>query len=699
MAGTKVRGITIELSADASGVQSALKDVNSALKTTQSDLRDIEKLLKLDPSNTELLAQKQNALQKALSETKDKLEILRQAEEDLKAQMVDGGTEEQQRQLEALQREIISTEADMRKYEGQLEETTRQSEDFGNETEVAEKKTINFGEAAKKAGQIAAAGFAAVAAAVVAVVKGLGDLITETAEYGNNVDKMSQKMGITAEAYQEWDFIMEHCGTSMESLKSSMKTLATAAETGNAAFQKIGLTQQEIANMSQEELFAATIAGLQDVEDVTERTYLASQLLGRGATELGPLLNMTAEETEQMKQRVHELGGVMSDEGVKAAAAFEDSLQDMKTAMNGIKRSLAGEFLPSVTKAMDGFTEILIGNTEEGLAMVKEGTDELIQVLNEMLPTFIEIGGQIIVDLFTGIVENLPELVPAIVEVVLKLVDTLIENLPMIIEAAMQIIIAIIKGIAEALPDLIPKIVEVVLTIVETLIDNIDLLIEAAIELIVALAIGLVKAIPVLIQKGPEIIKGIVTGIINGIGELIDAGWRLVQGLWEGIKSGASWLWQQVSGWLNNLWSNIKGFFGIASPSKEMAWVGDMLVQGLAGGIEDNADDAVKAADAMMSDVADAIKDGEQMAIDGMTDLATNLSAVNPTVSMNAVVNGGRTGAVATSEAGILDLLSKYLPELVNRDITLDGDKIVGELAPRYNKQFGRMEAMAARGV
>ena len=316
MAGTKVRGITIELSADASGVQDALKQVNSSLRTTQSDLRDIEKLLKLDPTNTELLAQKQDALKKAIEGTKDKVEILRQAEEDLAKQMVDGGTEEQQRQLDALRREIVSTEADMKKYEGQLEEVSKTSDDVAGSTQNAERHTASFGETAKKAGTIAAAGFAAIAAAMVAVIKGLGDLITETAEYGDNVDKMSQKMGITAEAYQEWDFIMQHCGTSMDSLKSSMKTLASAAETGNAAFEKIGLSQEQIANMSQEDLFAATIAGLQGIDDTTERTYLASQLLGRGATELGALLNMSAEETAEMRDRVHELGGVMSDEGV-----------------------------------------------------------------------------------------------------------------------------------------------------------------------------------------------------------------------------------------------------------------------------------------------------------------------------------------------------------------------------------------------
>lgn len=643
MAGTKIRGITIELSADASGVNSALKDVNSALKSTQADLRDIEKLLKLDPGNTELLAQKQEALGKALSETKDKVEVLRQAEEDLAKQMVDGGTEEQQRQMAALQREIVSTEADMRKYESQLNETTGSVEEYNKGTEKAEKSTDSFAEKAKKAGKAAAAAFAAVSAAVGVVFKGLADLVNETADYGNNVDKMSQKMGISAQAYQEWDFVMQHCGTSMDSLKSSMKKLVTAAETGNDAFEKLGLSQEQIATMSQEDLFSATIAGLQNVSDETERTYLASQLLGKGATELGPLLNMTAEETEEMKDRLGELGGLMSDDAVKASAAFKDSLQDLQTAFAGIKRSLTAEFLPGVTKAMDGFTEILIGNTDEGIAMIEEGTDQLVEKMNDILPTFLEVGGKVIVNLLTGIVENLPKLVPSIVDIVLEIVDVIIDNLPMIIDAAIQIILAIARGIIDALPDLIPKIVEVIITIVETLIDNIDLVIEAAVQLIGALAIGLIKAIPVLIEKGPEIIAGIVKGIIDGIGALFEAGWELIKGLWEGIKSGASWLWEQVSGWLSGLWADIKGFFGIHSPSKEMAWLGDMLVQGLAEGITDNAATAIAAAEDMASGVLNAV--GE---VDGTE------------IGVNAAVNGG-TGY------GTTFIQNNYSPKALSR--------------------------------
>ena len=683
MAGTKVRGITIELSADASGVNSALKDVNSTLKTTQSDLKDIERLLKLDPSNTELLAQKHKALEKALEATKDKVEVLKQAEEDLAKQMEDGGTEEQQRQMEALQREIVSTEADMRKYEQALE-------DSGEAAEESADKTGNFGEVAKKSAEIAAAAFAAVAAAAVAVVKGLADIIMQTADYGDEVDKMSQKLGMSTDAYQEWDYVLKLAGTEMSSMSTGMKTLTNKiddAKNGSKAaqemFAKLGISMEDLADMSREDAFGAVVEGFQGMADSTERAALANDLFGKSGQELTPLFNQTTELTKEQIANAERYGMVMSEESVAASAAFKDSMTTMQGALNGFKNRLAGEFLPSVTKVMDGFTEVIAGDTDKGLEMIQEGIEDFIDAMNEYLPTFIEIAGNIIVNLITGIAENLPELIPAIVSVVLQIIDTLIDNLPLIIEAAMEIIIAIIKGIADALPDLIPKIVEVVLTIVDTLIDNIDLLIEAAIQLMIGLAIGIVKAIPTIVQKAPEIIWSLVKALGEGVWQLIQAGWNLIKGLWEGISQGASWLWGKVTGWLNSLWGGIKNFFGIHSPSTEMAWIGEMLTEGLAGGIEDNAAKTVQAAEEMASDILSAVS-----GLDSTVD-----------VGMNTAVASGTAAAMEAADAGILDLLTKYLPELANRDVTLDGDTIVGKLAPKYNKQFGRMEVLTARGV
>ena len=96
-------------------------------------------------------------------------------------------------------------------------------------------------------------------------------------------------------------------------------------------------------------------------------------------------------------------------------------------------------------------------------------------------------------------------------------------------------------------------------------------------------------------------------GIVQAFGSLmyriVDVGSNIVRGLWQGIQSLAGWLWDKVSAWISSIWDGICDFFGIASPSKEMAWVGKMLVDGLAGSINANGSDAVKAAEHMSDEI------------------------------------------------------------------------------------------------
>ena len=404
--------------------------------------------------------------------------------------------------------------------------------------------SASFGGAAKGAVTAVTAVTAATAAMGAAVVKSASD----TAAYGDNIDKMSQKMGMTAEAYQEWDAVMQHSGTSMETMKASMKTLANAAESGNAAFEALGITEQELATLNQQELFERTIAGLQNMEDGTQRTYVAGQLLGRGATELGALLNTSAEDTQAMRDRVHELGGVMSNEAVKAAAAYQDSLQDMQTAMQGLSRGLTQEFMPGIKTAMDGLTELFTGNTDSGIALISQGVDDLLANLTEQLPRFLEIGVGIIEALGTAIIENLPKLAESAIKIITELVKKLIENLPKVIDAAMQIIGAIADGLIQALPELIPALVEVTLTIVEKLTDPdvLTKMIDAAFKIIGALAEGLLKALPTLIEKVPQIIGNLVKCILEFLPQLLESGVKLIAELAKGVLQGAGSVIQAI---------------------------------------------------------------------------------------------------------------------------------------------------------
>lgn len=392
----------------------------------------------------------------------------------------------------------------------------------------AETKGSTFGSGLKKAATVGAAAVAAVGSAAIAAGTSLVKSTGDVAAYGDNIDKMSQKMGISAQAYQEWDAIMQHSGTSIDALKPSMKTLATQAEKGNDAFQKLGISEKEVASLSQEDLFAKVITGLQGMEEGTERTYITSQLLGRGATELGALLNTSAEETQKMRDRVHELGGVMSDDAVKASAQFQDTLQDMSTGFDSLKRNMLSEFLPAITDVMDGLTNLFTGDYDEGIERISEGVGQAIDKISEMLPKILEVGKNILLTLGNAIIQNLPVIMPALADLVMGIGQSIIDNLPMLVSTGLQIILQLANSISQALPTLIPTIVDVVLQIVQTLVDNVDLMVDAAIALITGLTEGIINSLPILIEKSPEIIIAIVDALVENFPKIVEAAFDLI---------------------------------------------------------------------------------------------------------------------------------------------------------------------------
>lgn len=419
-----------------------------------------------------------------------------------------------------------------------------QAEGFGS------KLKSGLGTAAK----VGTAAIAAMGTAAVATTKSLLDGAAEAAVYGDNIDKMSQKMGLSAEAYQEWDAIMQHSGTSIESLQAGMKTLANAVESGNGAFERLGISQEMIAEMNNEDLFSATISALQNVENETERTYLAGQLLGRGATELGALLNTSAEDTEAMRQRVHELGGVMSDEAVKAAAAYQDSLQDMQTAFSGIKRGITSEFLPAITTVMDGITAIATGD-DSGLGMLTEGINAFIEGLNETVPKVLSIGAQIVESLITSISQNAPMIIESAADIVSSFAEGIVNNiftlansavlvvqtligktsemLPKLISTGLEIVRSLAKGISQNIKSITQTAVEVIVSIAETLTepDTLTSILDAGLQIVIGLTEGILEAIPTLIESLPLVIDNIVTFILDSIPLIIDTGTQLLTSL------------------------------------------------------------------------------------------------------------------------------------------------------------------------
>lgn len=472
----------------------------------------------------------------------------------------------------------------------------------GNEAKSFGQK---LGSGLKTAGKIGGVALAAVGTASIAVGKAMWNSTKELAEYGDNIDKMSQKMGISAQAYQEWDAVMQHSGTSIDSMQRGMTTLSKAAENNSDAFEKLGLTQEQVASMNQEELFAATIEGLQNMESGTERTVLAQELLGGSAKELGALLNTSAEDTQKMKDRVHELGGVMSDEAVKASAEFQDNLQDLQTAISGVKRGITMEFLPACNDMMAGFTMLVAGEDgaeekiDEGMNKMVDAASSAISRLQEigdvlfpkiseaitkLLPQIMSLGAQIVVKLAEGIVKSLPSIVGGLVgsltgiiqtiatdlapelpviavDLVTTLLDALIDNLDLIIEAGLQLVLGLVQGLMKAIPKLVDKIPTLIGKLVQAIIKAIPLIIKAGVELFVSL----VKNIPAIISGIVAAIPLIIEAILDSIAELapelasfFEGAWEMITAIWGGVVDFFSGIWEGIY----DVFSVVVDFFG-----------------------------------------------------------------------------------------------------------------------------------------
>ena len=236
-----------------------------------------------------------------------------------------------------------------------------------------------LGTAAKVGAGAITAATAALAAGGAAFVKSSN----EVAQYGDNVDKMSQKLGLSAKSYQEWDYVMQLAGTDMGSMTTGLKTLTNklddaknGSDEARGMFEKLGISMEDINTMSREDLFAKTIEGFQGMADSTDRAALANDLFGKSGQNLAPLFNQSAEATKGLIEQANQYGMIMSGDAVKASADFEDALTRMQSTMTGAKNALIAEFLPSLTSMMDGVS-MLVSGDKNGFDKISEGVDSL----------------------------------------------------------------------------------------------------------------------------------------------------------------------------------------------------------------------------------------------------------------------------------------------------------------------------------
>ena len=481
--------------------------------------------------------------------------------------------------------------------------------------EAGESSGKTFGESLasglKTTGAVIAGAMAAATGAAVALGKGFIDAANDVATLGDTIDKESQKKNMSATGYQEWDFILQHVGTSVDGMKTAMKTLTAQAEAGSDAFEALGISSEALETMSQEDLFNAVIAGLQGIEDEADRTVLAQSLLGRSAVEMTGLFNMSAEETEELRNQVHELGGVMSDEAVKASADYADSLQNMETSFDGLKRNLMSNFLPSITKTMDGLSKVFSGD-KSGIGQIQEGIKSVISNITALAPEFFSLAQTIIFALLEGFAPMLPSLtetlfsvliqaitllsgmipslMPSIISGIQGIFQALFQALPLIVDGLSQLLMSLVTWLSEGdnvtnfvnglialatqivnqisllLPVLLPAVVKIISAVALALTEpsNVEMILSSVLQIVGAVVVALINAFPEIIN----LVVGLI-GNLGGlfadflgvavpfIGSVLDTIVNTVtswgRGVWDFISGLINTVKTGVSDWLSNL--------------------------------------------------------------------------------------------------------------------------------------------------
>ena len=352
MASTKVRGITIELGADTTGLSKALKGVNSEIGKTQKDLKDVERLLKLDPSNTELLAQKQKLLNDRVQETTTKLEALKQAQAS-----IDLSTDEGQRQYDALTREIISCENELKNAESAANSFNA----------TAEKISVTAGKMSQKFGTLADKTKGLSMAAGGALV-GLAGLAVKAGKDADDLNTLSKQTGVATDELQKMQYAADLIDVDTDTITSGLRKLKKNLDGHEDTWKKLKVDVKdangEYRNIT--DIFYDVAGALGGIENETERDVLAMDLFGKSADELAGIIDDGGAALKELGKQAEDMGVIISQEDLDKANELNDALNTLKAEILPTIAQLGVEiaeaimpYIPTIKEAIEGVLESL----------------------------------------------------------------------------------------------------------------------------------------------------------------------------------------------------------------------------------------------------------------------------------------------------------------------------------------------------
>ena len=285
----------------------------------------------------------------------------------------------------------------------------------------------------------------------------------------------------------------------------------------------------------------------------------------------------TKEEMQRLLEDAEKLSGIEYD--ISSYADIVDAIHVVQTEME-----ITGTTAKEASTTIQGSLASMKSAWQNLLTGVADDNADFEGLVNNFVDSLVGVGENIIPRINT-VIKGLTQLITQASQTIIPLaVETLLQNLPSIVAAGMDMVLAIVNGILDNIDLLIDCVLELVDVVVDKLIENMPKLVEGGIRLIIALSVGLIKAIPQLVEKIPEIILALVEGFAAGASQILEVGKNIVRGIWDGIKAMASWIKDKVTGFFSGIVDSVKGFLGIHSPSRVFAGIGKFMAEGLGDG-------------------------------------------------------------------------------------------------------------------
>lgn len=614
MASKKLQGITIEINGNTSKLNESLKNVNGTIYKANNELKQLNSALKLDPKNTQLLAEKQDVLKKNIQASRDKLHQLITAQQQLgKYQNL---TEEQKEKYRELSVAITSSKKAVESMNNELKKTS--SIDLSKIGSTL--KTV--GNVASEVMKKVAAVTTAVSGALTAVV-GMG--VKSYASYEQNIG------GVETLFKDSADKVLENAQNAYKtSGLSANDYMETVTSFSASLLQSLGGDTEKAANVADMALvdmadnankFGTDMSSIQNAyQGFAKQNYtmLDNLKLGYGGTksEMERLL-ADAQKLTGVKYDINNLSDVYN-----AIHAIQVNLDVTGTTAKEAETTISGS-AASMKSAFDNFLNgsgspealastitVFVGNITNAITKLAPNIlNGIVTVINQLIPQV----GQLLINLapmlwdtlnelltstLNLISENVDPLVNTVLDLVTSFINFILDNLPRIIEVGLQIVLALATGITDRIDDIIPAVISVILKIVEIIVDNVDLIIEATLKLMIGISKGIIQSIPEILTKIVILTAKIIKALLDLLSpsNLLDVGSQIVRGIWEGISNGFDWFKKKIKSWVGNVMSFIKNLFGIHSPSRVMRdEVGLQIGRGVANGITKSVSDVQNA--------------------------------------------------------------------------------------------------------